>query len=68
MSKSAAFGIAIPCEIRSKVTHLGGRGLVAIQATHGPLQHLVCRNKAKKGKTPLLNANNPPRKRSCRGD
>ena len=34
MSKSAAFGIAIPCEIRSKVTHLGGRGLVAIQATH----------------------------------
>ena len=36
MSKSAAFGIAIPCEIRSKVTHLGGRGLVAIQATHRP--------------------------------
>ena len=40
MSKSAAFGIAIPCEIRSKVTHLGGRGLVAIQATHGPLQQI----------------------------
>ena len=29
---------------------------------------LVCRNKAKEGRTPLLNANNPPGKRSYRGD
>ena len=29
---------------------------------------LVCRNKAKEGRTPLLNANNPPGKRSCHGD
>ena len=29
---------------------------------------LVCRNKAKEGRMPLLNANNPLGKRSCRGD
>ena len=38
--KVGCLGIAIPSEIRSKVTHLGGRGLVAIQATHGPLQQI----------------------------
>ena len=29
---------------------------------------LVCRNKAKEGRTPLLNANNPLGKRSYHGD
>ena len=29
---------------------------------------LLCLSKAKEERTPLLNANNPPGKRSCRGD
>ena len=43
MSKSAGVKFPITNRIWSIVTDLGGRGLVAIQATHGPLQHMQLR-------------------------
>ena len=42
--------------------------ILANQMGINQVLNLVCRSKAKEERTPLLNANNLPGKRFCRGD